>query len=251
MGVTLVVHVVAGGLGIVLGFATLSVAKGGTRHRKIGILFVYAMLTMCVGGAVVALGRNVTVAINLPAALTTAYLVVTALITVRPFAGARSIGIGAMLVALGVGVTSLTFGFEAVVNGGAKDGIPAFPFFLFGVVGLAGGVSDVRILRSGPLTGAPRLARHLWRMCFALFIAAMSFFLGQADELPEALRIPPLLAIPILVPLLAMAYWLWRVRIKRSRSTSFSTSPALRRGGGPVSLSAAGAAGSPRARRGV
>lgn len=43
----------------------------------------------------------------------------------------------------------------------------------------------------------------------------MSFFLGQADELPEALRIPALLAIPIVVPPLVMLYWLWRVRIGR------------------------------------
>lgn len=52
-------------------------------------------------------------------------------------------------------------------------------------------------------------------MCFALFIAAMSFFLGQADEIPEELRMPALLAVPISIPLLAMAYWLWRVRSGR------------------------------------
>ena len=66
------------------------------------------------------------------------------------------------------------------------------------------------------LRGARRLARHLWRMCFALFIAAASFFLGQADEFPEPLRIPALLALPVLAVLLAMLYWLWRVRIRRT-----------------------------------
>ena len=53
-------------------------------------------------------------------------------------------------------------------------------------------------------------------MCFALFIAAASFFLGQADEFPELLRIPALLALPVLAVLLAMLYWLWRVRIRRT-----------------------------------
>ncbi len=56
-------------------------------------------------------------------------------------------------------------------------------------------------------------------MCYALFIAALSFFLGQADEFPDALRHSALLAIPVLVPFLAMLYWLWRIRVR----------PALRR----------------------
>lgn len=54
-------------------------------------------------------------------------------------------------------------------------------------------------------------------MCFALFIAAQAFFLGQADELPEALRIPALLMLPIVAVFLAMVYWLWRVHTGRAR----------------------------------
>ncbi|HEY8796026.1 MAG TPA: hypothetical protein VIM15_13895 [Gemmatimonadaceae bacterium] len=74
------------------------------------------------------------------------------------------------------------------------------------------------MIRSGGLAslrGAPRLARHLWRMCFALFIATMSFFLGQAKVIPKPIRIPALLALPVLAVLLTMLYWLWRVRVKR------------------------------------
>ena len=37
-------------------------------------------------------------------------------------------------------------------------------------------VGDLRVIRMGGLKGPRRLARHLWRMCFALFIAAASFF---------------------------------------------------------------------------
>ena len=35
---------------------------------------------------------------------------------------------------------------------------------------------------------AQRIARHLWRMCFAFFIATGSFFLGQQDILPKAVQ---------------------------------------------------------------
>ena len=94
--------------------------------------------------------------------------------------------------------------------------MPAFPFFLFGVVGLLATVGDLRVMRSGPLRGAARLARHLWRMSFALFIAALSFFIGQAKVIPKPVRVTPLLVLPVLAVLVTMLYWLWRVRVRRS-----------------------------------
>lgn len=217
MGLILLIHILAGALGLLFGYVTLYAAKGGTLHRKSGRLFVYAMVTMSIGGIVIAAGQGVAPAVNIPAGLLTFYLVITGLATVRPpAAGSRRLDLGAMLLALAVGLTSLTFGFEAVSSGGTRKGMPAFPFFMFGTVGLLGGAGDLRMIRSGALRGAPRLARHLWRMCFALFIAALSFFLGQADEFPEALRIPALLALPIVVVAVTMLYWLWRVRVRRS-----------------------------------
>jgi len=40
------IHIAAGGLAIVLGAVALSVKKGGTIHRRSGLLFVGAMLVM-------------------------------------------------------------------------------------------------------------------------------------------------------------------------------------------------------------
>ena len=147
-----------------------------------------------------------------------AYLVITALTTVRPpAAGSRWLDLGAMLVGLAVGLTSVTLGFELLVSGeDSRHGVPIPMLFIFGAVGLSASLSDVRMIRSGAIQGARRLARHLWRMCFALFIATGSFFLGQADKIPEPLRIPALLAVLALAPLLIMLYWLWRVRVRRS-----------------------------------
>ena len=58
-------------------------AKGAPLHRKAGIVFVYTMLAMCAAGFTMAIGRGVAPAVNIPAALLTASLVVTALTTVR------------------------------------------------------------------------------------------------------------------------------------------------------------------------
>jgi hypothetical protein len=137
------------------------------------MVFVYAMLTMAVCGMTIAAVRDKAPALNIPVALLTSYLVITALTTVQPpAASSRWLDTGAMLMALAIGLTFLTFGFEALANGGKRNGMPAFPFFMFGVVGMLAGIGDLRMMRSGPLEGAPRLARHLWRMCFALFIAS-------------------------------------------------------------------------------
>ena len=218
MRLTLLLHIIAGGLGLVSGYIALYSSKGAALHRRSGMVFVYTMLTMCTAGLVIAAGQGVAPAVNIPAALLTAYLVTTALITVRPpVPGGRWLDVGAMLVALAVGLTSLSFGFEALANGGRRNGMPAFPFFMFGMVGVLASVLDLRMIRAGGrLQGASRLARHLWRMCFALFIAALSFFLGQADAIPEPLRIRPLLALPVLMVLVTMFYWLWRVRSRRA-----------------------------------
>ncbi len=217
MQTTLAIHIVAGALALLFGYVALFATKGSRLHRKSGKLFVYAMLTMAIGGFIVAAGRSVAPAINIPAALLTAYLVVTSLTTIRPpRSGARAFQIGALLLALGIGVSSLVFAFEAVANGGSRQGMPAFPFFLFGIVALLASAGDFRLLRSGSPLGAARIARHLWRMCFALLIAALSFFIGQADEFPPALRIMPLLALPMLIVLGALFYWLWRVRVRRT-----------------------------------
>ena len=90
------------------------------------------------------------------------------------------------------------------------------PFVMFGVVGLLASIGDIQVIRSGARKGPARLARHLWRMSFALFIAALSFFIGQAKVIPEPIRIRPLLALPVVAVLVTMFYWLWRVRVRRN-----------------------------------
>jgi len=212
------VHIVAGSLALMSGYVAIFAAKGERLHRKAGRLFVYAMLTMCAFGFVLALGKKWQV-VNVPAAVMTAYLVVTSLTTIRPpQSGGRSLHVGGMVVASIVGLTTLTFGVQAIAAGGNRDGIPAFPFFLFGVVGVIASAGDLRLLRTGPLHSTSRLTRHLWRMSFALFIAAMSFFLGQAKVIPKPIRIPGLLALPVVAVLVTMLYWLSTLKLRRRES---------------------------------
>jgi hypothetical protein len=79
------------------------------------------------------------------------------------------------------------------------------------VVSLAAGL-DVLVVRAGGLAGAARLTRHLWRMSLALLIAATSFA-GQPKAIPPFLRDSPLVLLPALAVLVALIYWLARIRL--------------------------------------
>jgi uncharacterized membrane protein len=213
-------HVTAGVIAILSGFVALYALKGAGLHRKSGMVFVVAMLVMSLSGAVMAVGRA-GAAINVPAGLVTAYLIITALNTVRPrTTGSRRVDRAAMVAAFVIGAASLL-----VAVTGAAGGAMTPPLVMFALVALFAGEGDRRMIRAGGLEGAPRLRRHLWRMCTALFIAAASFFLGPARRIPEPLRIPALRLIPF-VALATMAYWLWRYHRKpTSRNTVGVSAP--------------------------
>lgn len=227
----LLVHILAASLGLLSGYAALSVAKGAPLHRKIGMFFVCVMLTMSVTGMLISAVKGVAPAINIPTALLTSYLVITSLTTVRlrsDFSqtsvrpqsdstvrpGSRRVDIAGMLMGIAVGLICITLAVVAIAHGGRGAGM-AYPLVLFGVVAFLASAGDYRVIRAGGLRGAPRLARHLWRMCFALFIASIAFFLGRG-RVPEVIRTPALLAAGVLLPILAMTYWLWRVRSRRT-----------------------------------
>jgi uncharacterized membrane protein len=72
------IHIAAGGLAIVLGAAALSVKKGGTIHRRSGLLFVYAMLVMCTSASILGLRKGGLTDGNVMGGLLTLYFVGTA-----------------------------------------------------------------------------------------------------------------------------------------------------------------------------
>ena len=215
MRTILLIHILAGGSGLLSGYVALSVTKGATLHRRSGMLFVCVMLTMAITGMLISAVEGVAPEINVPSALLVFYLVITSLTTVRtPAPGLRWADRAAMLMALAIAIGCFALGFRAIANGSREAGM-AYPLFMFGLVALLGSRGDLRTMRSGGLRGRPRLVRHLWRMCVALFIASIAFFLGR-NRVPEAFRHPALLASGVLLPIVSMLYWQWRLRNTRT-----------------------------------
>src|SRR5688572_26001952 len=177
MHMLLPIHVMAGALAIVLGFTALFVKKGGTVHRRSGLLFVYAMLVMGMSGSVVAFLESPADP-NVIAGIGPLYFVVTALMTVRPeSASTRRVNVAALGVAVSLTLFFIVLGVIALNSPDrGANGVPFVMIFSFAVLFTMAAIGDVRFIRNGMPRGGPRLARHLWRMCFALFIAAGSFF---------------------------------------------------------------------------
>ncbi len=229
----LVFHICAGTLGMLSGAAAMSFRKGSHRHRVAGNVFVIVMLGLSASGAYLGFMKHQT--LNGLMGVLTFYLVVTAWWTARRRDGETGVfDLGALIVPLAVGVALAIYGLEvANSHTRSKVGYPAGAYFTFASVALLFAAGDVRMLVRGGVSGTQRIARHLRRMCFALFIASGSFFLGQQQVFPAALRKTNVLFIPAFLPLILMIFWLFRVRF-----TNAYKGKSMPRGGDVYSLRA-------------
>jgi hypothetical protein len=208
----LLLHIGAGTLGMLSGFVAVFLRKGSRRHGLAGSVFVIAMLILSASGVYLALMKSQPG--NVLGGTLTFYLVATAWMTARRRDGEPGLfDWGALLVVMAVGACQLTFGLEAALSQtGLKFGYPPWPYFFMGSVAMLAIVGDIRMLVRRGISGTPRIARHLWRMCFALFIATSSIFLARQHVFPALLRRTGALVFLSFLPLLLMVFWLVRVR---------------------------------------
>jgi hypothetical protein len=205
-------HILAGVLVLLAGAMALSASKGSPLHRRSGSVFAYAMFAMT-GSAVLIATTSHPNPGNVVAGVLAFYLVASSLLTVKPdVPQARALLAGLMLVAIAVSIAATALGFAAMQRpNGHIDGIPGPPLLLFAAIALIAALMDARLLRLGRLEGKHRIARHLWRMTYAMWMATTSAFIGQAKFIPEPLRHWGLLVLPPLLVLVALIYWLIKV----------------------------------------
>jgi uncharacterized membrane protein len=222
----MVVHLFGGSLGLLSGTAAMVFRKGSPRHVLAGKIFVASMLTMAVGAVYLAVTRHQPN--NIGGGILTFYLILTAWLTARRRDGETNrFDWVAMLIPLTIGIFTWMVGIKVVVSGASsQDGVPVGMTFFMGSVCLLAAAGDVRMLVGGGVLGAKRIARHLWRMCYGLFIASGSFFLGPQNRplrllssvgigqhLPAALFSTTLYLILTVLPLILLVFWLARVRL--------------------------------------
>jgi hypothetical protein len=221
----LILHISGGTVGLVSGTAAMTFRKGSPGHVLAGKIFVASMLTMGVFATYLAITRHQPN--NIGGGILTVYLIGTAWLTARRRDGETSrFDWVVLLIPLALGILTWMIGIRVVRSGASsQDGVPVGMTFFMGSVMLLAAAGDVRMLLRGGVTGAKRIARHLWRMCFGLFIAAGSFFMGPSNRplrllstvgvgkyLPAALFSISLYLVLTVLPLILLVFWVVRVR---------------------------------------
>ncbi len=223
----LFLHIGGGGLAMVAGATALFSRKGEFLHRMAGrVFFVSLLVAAGIGGAVAPFlteGQRP----NTVAGVLTFYLILSAWVAVRrDEIVVGRFEIAGFAVALLSAAAGVIFMLQAANSPtGTVDGSPPQAFIFFLTVGGFAAASDLKVILQGGISGAPRIARHLWRMCTGLFIAAGSFFLGQQKFFPAFLHGSPLLFVPVFLPLALMLFWLVRVRLTNWYNRSPDATP--------------------------
>ena len=204
------IHIAGGMIALAAGTAAVAGRKGGALHASAGTWFCAAMLVLGVTAAILEPFRQ-PVPGSPAGGILVCYFVLTAWMTVRRRDGrAGWIEKAACAAALATAALMAWSGFT-----GATTPAGSGPVFALAGVCLLAGLGDLRaVLRD--LSPVQRISRHLWRMCFAFFIATGSFFLGQQDVLPRAVRGSPILFVPAFAPFAIMAFWLLRLRFGKA-----------------------------------
>lgn len=216
MSPLMLLHVTSGTMAVLAGMTALFAPKGSGLHRVTGRVFVIAMLLMAAAGTVIAWQRSISITVL--AGVLTGYLVLTSWLTIRSREHRPvPVDIALLLPVLGVAAGGIVFGLEALRSAsGLKDGYAAEPYFFFAGMALLAAALDGWVLLRGGVAGRHRLARHLWRMGFALFIANGSLFTGPGVKLfPESLRGAALLSVPEALVALTLLFWLGRLLAQR------------------------------------
>ena len=216
-----VLHVGGGTIGLFSGTVAAFARKGGRLHRNAGNIFTISMLVMAAFAVYLAVAIPGQIP-NLFGGTFAGYLVATAWLTVWRKAG--TIGFAEKLA---LAVVLCLFLFFAVLSFYLATGLP-LPFksatpiqgpvlvamYTFTLVQGIAAICDIRLVLAGGITGAPRIARHLWRMCTGLLMATGSAFTnGLPRLLPGHVHVGLVFFLPQLVPLGLLSFWMARVRL--------------------------------------
>lgn len=211
----LVLHVAGGIVGLLSGTVAMLYPKGSQEHRTAGKVFVVSMLIMGACATYLAVLKHQMN--NVFGGILTFYLISPAWRAGRKTDQRPGIfDWGALLLALALGTSLWTLGVRIMKGlSEQQSGVPIGMYFFMGTIPLLAAAGDIRMLVRGGISGRPRIVRHLWRMCFGLFIATGSFFLGQQQVFPEAIRKQYILAPLAILPLPLLIYWSVRVKFTR------------------------------------
>jgi hypothetical protein len=210
----LIVHIISGLAALLAGMFAMALRKqGGGGHATAGTIFTIAMSSMTITAAVLTFWEPDR--LSLGAAVWAFYLVHTS----RHAAMSAGDVPGRDLMAIGLAAVLLFAhgGIAAERSGtGTFEGSGTAGFIVFGIGATLSLLFDLSLLLRRRLQPRQRIARHLWRMLAAYFLAVTSLFLGQQDDVFWFMAGSPILLLPSLLTIGFLVFWLVRVRFARN-----------------------------------
>lgn len=227
-----VLHIGGGTIGLFSGTVAGLARKGSRLHRRAGLVFFGSMLVMAVFAVFLAIIRPGEI-VNLVVGTFVIYLVATAWLAARRRDGRIGLPekiaffvILCLCVPFGIMSFQLVMGLPLFVRSAIPiEGPIRIAVFAFTIVFAIATIADAKVVLAGRITGAPRVARHLWRMCLALTLATGSAFTnGLPRLLPSLFHDSMALLLPQFVWVVLLIFWIIRVRL-----TGWPKSAALKK----------------------
>ncbi len=213
--VAFALHIAGGTFGLVSGLIALFTRKGGRVHRTAGAVFVISMLIMAVFAGYLAVVRPGQM-VNLIIATFAIYLVTTGWLAVHRRESTSGLAEKiTLLIALGLCAPFAFFSYQTATGADPRFTGPVMvAIYGFTTIIALAALTDIRLILKGGIAGAPRIARHLWRMCLGLTMAIGSFSTNAVPRLfPGPVHVTFLNFVPQLVMLSLLVFWLARVRL--------------------------------------
>ena len=192
----LILHIVAGAFVLLCGLGALCSSKGQRLHRLSGNTFFLSMLLL--GGTAMFLDDDPTMAVLAIYFTTTAWAIV--------MRKENTTGWLEIVAMIAIAVVSASLFYNATTSTSLNPTYRSIFYVYASIAGFAA-ILDVNMIIRGGLAGKHRLARHAWRICFALLGAVMSFTANTVEYWPDFINSWALVCLTIAV----MFFWVIRI----------------------------------------
>jgi hypothetical protein len=221
MVLAFILHVGSGIFALLSGIVSMSARKSGLLHRRAGNVFFVCMLVMATFAIYLGFAKTDEL-VNVFIGAFVFYLVATAWRTIYYKANTsglfEKLGLAAAVVLLApflVLSIQLALGHPPFFKSALPlEGPIVIAIYLFTSVLAIAVVRDILVVYANGISGAPRIARHLWRMCVALTLATGSALSnGLPRILPAKYAVPDWFLYLQFVWVALLIYWMIRVRL--------------------------------------
>lgn len=209
--ILLIVHVICGGISLLLGLGILIQRKGSRLHRLVGTIYFITMLLAAFAALPMSYIKNNYFLFTI--AVLTAYMVITGRSYIRKRKNPKATAFDWLMTVIIVlaGLSFMSFGIYQL----SKENVFGTVYVCFSFAALFFGWQDVRnFLNKSPITNF-WLTTHLQRMVGSYIASVTAFLVVNNRILPGVVAwlLPSVMLIPLILK------WTWRYRATRINRT--------------------------------